>query len=147
MCFPFQWSGQHRPWHFRHELEIGESLLFKLFITPSVLSVAQRHCTILVVIIAIRNLPFHSENVHIIPIVISIIFSNTSGWRGLSLFVTSKVELYTVEVREWQADDMTEILSCQWRLLQKWLYKNSNKDDLFWNYQDIVTDYFIPAQN
>ena len=41
------------------------SLLFQLFITSSVLQVAQRHYTILVIIIAVRNLPFYLGDMYI----------------------------------------------------------------------------------
>lgn len=81
------------------------SLLFKLFVTPSALSVAQRHCTILIVITAIRNLPFHPGDVHIIPIVIPRIFFDTSASSG-TVLAAPRIEHPTVEVgvANWQHD-------------------------------------------
>lgn len=109
------------------------SLLFKLCVTPSALSVAQRHCTILVVIIAIRNLPLHPGDVHIIPIVIPRIVFDTSARRG-TLFVAPRVEHHTMEVGEWQTGNRTEIPCCQWMFLQKRVSNNSNKGDIVWSY-------------
>lgn len=72
------------------------SLQFKLFGTPSALSVAQRHCTILVVIIAVRNLLDHLGDVCIIIIVMSRIFSVLVSERG-TCAVVPKVELCTAQ--------------------------------------------------
>ena len=118
------------------------SLLFKLFLTPSALSVAQRHYAILGIIIAIRNLPFylggcaHYSYCHLQS------FLQHKCLKG-NFLRGSQSRTLDSGGGGWATDDMTEIPSCQWRFLQRWLLKNSKEDELFWNSEKISGAHWL----
>lgn len=124
----------------------SESLLFKLFITPSSLSVAQKHCTMLVVRIAIRNLSFHL----CLFLLSSPEFPSTHVPEGeLSLLVAPKADHYSMAVgggngwHNWGSQLLHMFPHIH-------LHKNSTEDDLFWNqesHQHRLMDSFITTQN